>query len=75
MSKLLEDLRLEQRHYQGSNLRRYLRVKELADHIEKLEQQLKESNKVIDYYLPTLEERLSCGVYARNYINKYKVEE
>jgi len=42
---------------------------------KKLEQQLKEANEVIDYYLPILEESLSCGAYARNYLTKYKVKE
>lgn len=37
--------------------------------------QLKEAESVIDYYLPILEERLSCGAYARNYLNKYKIKE
>lgn len=48
---------------------------QVADFNIKLEQQLKEANKVINYYLPILEERLSCGAYARQYLTKYKTNE
>jgi len=43
--------------------------------ISEAQKQLKEANDVIEYYLPILEERLSCGAYARNYLTKYKVKE
>ncbi len=41
---------------------------------DELEQQLKEAEKVIEYYVPILEERLSCGAYARKYLKKYRGE-
>ena len=45
------------------------------EEVSRLEQQLEEANTVIDYYLPILEERLSCGAYARQYLAKFKIKE
>jgi len=43
--------------------------------ISEAQKQLKEANDVIEYYLPILEERLSCGAYARQYLAKFKIKE
>lgn len=48
MSKLLEDLRLEQEHYKDSDEGRSMTVKIIADHIESLEKHKVEFDKIAD---------------------------
>jgi len=64
MSELLNDLRLEQEHYKCGDLDKSNRVKMIADHIEKLEENLQQAEKEIELLSKKLDEVKS--IYSDN---------